>query len=149
METLRITASIYKQIINTIGYFPPECGGILGAAADGLVTEFYFDAYGKSTPNSYTPDIQSINEILINDWMPRGVLMVGIVHSHSNNIPFPSCGDIRYGIRILQALDTVDKFYLPILTHSDKDTRLDCYAIRHDPEKQFVCQTVDYVIADL
>ena len=148
METIRIAASVYKQIMDTIGRLPPECGGVLGAAENGFITEYYFDSHGKSAPNGYAPDIQSINRMLTDDWMPRGILMVGIVHSHSNGIAVPSCGDFSYGIRILQALDTVDEFYLPIVTQTDGKVRLDCYAICHDPERQFICRKVDYVIAD-
>ena len=97
----------------------------------------------------YAPDVFGINNMLIHDWMPRGIFMVGIVHSHANEVLAPSCGDISYGIRILQALDTVDKFYLPIVTNSNGVIKMSCYGIYHDPERQFVCKKLPHYICDV
>lgn len=123
-EKLRITSEIIHQIEQTIGKYPPEHGGILGAKEDGIISEFYFDHLGKSSSNGYSPDVESINKLLIEDWMPRNVYMVGIVHSHNHNISALSCGDVHYGIQILQALDSVDAFYLPIITISNEGVSL-------------------------
>lgn len=148
MKVLRVSKSVYVQIVNTLGKFSPECGGVLGAGDDGIITEFFFDETGKSTPTGYTPDVAAINDMLINDWMPRGILMSGIVHSHSNRNTVPSCGDIGYGIRILQALDTVDRFYLPIVTTDNGQVKMDCYVVCHDKQYGFVCRTVEWDIVD-
>ena len=148
MKKIIMTKAVYRQICETIGCCSSECGGILGAAEGDAITDYYFDSTGRSLPNGYAPDVETINRILANDWMPRGVLMVGIVHNHTNNIPAPSCGDISYGILILQALDTIDHFHLPILTHASDGIRLDFYVIRSDPERQFVCQRIDYAVVD-
>lgn len=148
MATLQMLKSVFANIVGTIGMRPPECGGVLGAREDGIVTEFYFDEHGKSTANGYAPDVSSINDMLARDWMPHGILMVGIVHSHSDMNDAPSCGDISYGIRILQALDTVNRFYIPIVTKSANGIELNCYVIQPDQERRFVCKKVDYMIAD-
>lgn len=148
METLKISRNVYLQIIDTIGKRPPECGGVLGAHENGNTTEFFFDEHGLSTPNGYTPDVQSINEMLVNDWMPRNILMVGIVHSHSNGIAVPSCGDVAYGIRILNALDTVDRFYLPIVTTNEKGFHITGYVIRHNAEGNPECRAVPVQICE-
>lgn len=148
MRVLKFSEVVYRQISETIGKFPPECGGILGARESGLITEYYFDVSGTCSPKGYAPDVQRINEILINDWNPRGVIMVGIVHSHANGVIVPSCGDINYGIRILQALDTVDEFYLPIVTVGET-MRMQCYVVSPDPERQFVCRRLDYDVVTL
>ena len=116
MEILKISRSVYMQICNTLGKNPPECGGVLGARENDQITEFYFDETGKSSSTGYAPDVVAINNMLVNDWMPNGILMVGIVHSHANQNKIPSCMDVEYGIRILRALDTVDEFYIPIVT---------------------------------
>lgn len=123
-EQLRITSQVIQQIEKTIGMYPPEHGGILGAKEDGIISEFFFDRLGKSSSNGYSPDVESINRILIEDWMPRNIYMVGIVHSHSGNNQCPSCGDLFYGIHILNALDTVDSFYLPIVTKQDNHLQI-------------------------
>lgn len=136
---LKITKNVYQQIMNTIGQLPPECGGVLGAGEDGMISEYYFDKTGQSTPSGYTPNVCAINKMLTNDWMPRGILMVGIVHSHANGIAVPSCNDIYYGMRILQALDTVKEFYLPIVAINGTHQRFASFVITADPQTKYTC----------
>lgn len=143
MDTLKLSKDVFSQILDSIGKHPPECGGVLGAREDGIITEFYFDEHGISSTNGYAPNVQMINEMLIYDWMPRGILMVGIVHSHSNGNGVPSCGDISYGVRILQALDTVDRFYLPIVTAQEGNIQMNGYVIQHEKIHGFVCRKVE------
>ena len=143
MHGIKMTRRVYERIVDTLGKYSPECGGVLGAGEDGVITEFFFDATGKSTPNGYAPDVKAINEMLTNDWMPRGILMVGIVHSHSNGNSVPSCGDISYGVRILQALDTVERFYLPIVTMDEGDVQMNSYEIGHDDIRGIVCRRIE------
>lgn len=86
--------------------------------------------------------------MLANDWMPRGILMVGIVHSHANGVNIPSCVDVDYGIRILQALDTVDEFYLPIVTVIDGVFKLTCFVITKHDDRKYVCREVGIIVVD-
>ena len=146
MDALKISNDVFSQILATIGNCPPECGGVLGAGNDGIITDFYFDVTGKSTPTGYSPDVTAINDMLSNDWMPRGILMVGIVHSHANGNNVPSCGDIGYGVRILQALDTVECFYLPIITTNNGQVCMDCYVICPDEQHDYVCKKIGWDI---
>jgi len=142
-EKLRITSEVIQQIEQTIGKYPPEHGGILGARDDGIISEFYFDHLGKSSSNGYAPDVESINKLLIEDWMPRNVYMVGIVHSHSGNNQCPSCGDLFYGIHILNALDTVDSFYLPIATKQGNHLQINGFIICKD---QRTCHSIPILV---
>lgn len=144
---LRLTAEVLEQIRQTVGALPPECGGVLGAGADGVVTEFFFDATGRSAPEGYAPDVAAINRVLAEDWMPRGILMVGIVHSHAGCMDVPSCMDVNYGMRILSALDTVDRFYLPIVTGVNGDFRMTGFVIEREPEGRCVCRREGWSIA--
>lgn len=105
------------EIMSAIGDSKYECGGILGAYPNRPISEFYYDKSGENTALSYTPDFEAINNILKNEWNPRGIYMVGIVHSHVNQGGFPSCGDLFYGERILRSLST-EKFFLPVITIS-------------------------------
>ena len=146
--SLSITKKVMEDIINTVGKYPPETGGILGANTNGVVTHFYYDRTGISSASGYAPDVLSVNSVLANCWMPNEIFMVGIVHSHSTLNIAPSCGDIAYGIRILQALDTVEEFYLPIVAHSEANVEMHCYVISPDPDRQFICRKVDYEIVD-
>lgn len=143
---LRLTTAVMEQIRQTVGALPPECGGVLGAGEDGVVTEYFFDATGKSSSNGYAPDVEAVNRVLAEDWMPRDVLMVGIVHSHADGTDVPSCMDVNYGMRILQALDTVERFYLPIVTGSGDDMRMTGYAIERQADGRCVCRTCEYEV---
>lgn len=148
MDIMRLTRSVYTEILHTVGHFSPECGGILGAREDGIITNFFFDANGTRSPTGYAPDVASINAMLINDWMPRGILMAGIVHSHANGVEVPSCMDVGYGIRILQALDTVERFYLPIVTWIEGKPNLTGHVIEK-VKMRFSCRNVPYEIIPL
>ena len=147
-EKLQITSEVIQQIEQTIGKYPPEHGGILGAKEDGIISEFYFDHLGKSSSNGYSPDVESINRILIEDWMPRNIYMVGIVHSHNPEIFSLSCGDIHYGIQILRSLDTVDAFYLPVVTVSSHKTILHPYVIYSKKPTDIICKDIPLTIVD-
>lgn len=153
MKNAKVTSLIFKksiidEIVNTIGRYPPETGGILGANSSGIISYYYYDRTGKSTVHGYAPDVSAINKMLTEEWMPAEIFMVGIVHSHSNMNGVPSCGDISYGVRILQALDTVDEFYLPIVTQSERGFEMFCYVICRDPERQYICKKTDYTVID-
>lgn len=110
-----IYRKVYDELRESLGSRAPECGGVLGAVPGEAVSEFYFDELGKSTKNSYTPNVESINRVLTEDWAPRGVVMVGIAHSHSGEGNFPSCGDLYYCEQIMKAAG-ITKFYLPVVT---------------------------------
>jgi len=147
-ERLLITKEVIHEIFATVGSYPPETGGILGAGSSGVISHYYYDRTGKSSVNGYAPDIDAVNSILTDYWMPNGVLMVGIIHSHSNGVSVPSCGDINYGIRILEALDTVDSFYLPILTRANGIPELICFEISRDSDGKYCCKRIDFDICD-
>lgn len=115
--TMYIYRKVYDELRESLGSRVPECGGVLGAIPGEAVSEFYFDALGTSTESSYTPDVDSINRVLTEDWAPRGIVMVGIVHTHAREGNFPSCGDLYYCEQIMNAAG-LTRFYLPVVTLS-------------------------------
>lgn len=137
--------AVYDQIFDTIGKKPPECGGIIGAGEDGVISQYYFDVTGKSEPDAYIPDVESVNQVL-EAWHERGIHMVGIVHSHQAGMSVPSCGDIAYGARILEALDTVDRFYLPIVVSQEDVPRMLGYVLFEEDQRILCKETVIHVI---
>lgn len=143
MHEMRVTTAVLEQIKSTVGKLQPEQGGVLGANEDGIISEYYFDKNGTSTSTGYVPNVTMINDVLANDWMPRGILMTGIVHSHANEVNVPSCIDVGYGIRILQSLDLVDKFYLPIVTVMDGRFTMTCFVIAKGLNGQYTCRQID------
>ena len=148
MSRITLTPKVYSQICHTLTSHLPESGGVLGGTADGIITDYYFDATGISRPDAYIPDVEAINRVLAEDWMVRGVLMRGIVHSHANGVDVPSCGDIAYGVQILAALDTVEEFYLPIVTVENGEFRMAGYVLRRNDEGRVLCRAVPVVICD-
>lgn len=143
-QKLVLTNQVLEAIKQTIGSRPAECGGILGTDDTGIITSYYFDETGTGTEDSYEPDVETINSILTNEWLPKGIQMVGIVHSHANGHDVPSCGDIHYGMRILQSLDEQEKFYLPIVTQTDGCVKLTAYALENNEAFGTVCRKQEW-----
>ena len=148
MSRFNLTRNIYDQIRRTLTTHTPESGGILGGPPGGLITHYYFDATGISRPDGYIPDVEAVNRMLSEEWMPNGILMLGIVHSHSNGIDVPSCGDIAYGAQILAALDTVEEFYLPIVTVENGEFRMASYVLKCNDDGRVMCRAVPITIVD-
>ena len=108
--------SVIEQIRLTIGVSEPERGGILGAKSFDLpISAYYFDITSQHQKDRYVPDCNKINEVLEHQWLPRDLYMYGIVHSHDASCPFPSCGDIEYAHRIINALSYTNTLFLPIV----------------------------------
>ncbi|MBQ8496655.1 MAG: Mov34/MPN/PAD-1 family protein [Clostridia bacterium] len=112
---VEIQKAVYDDICQTLGEKEAECGGILGARMGEPISKFYFDHSGISTPDAYTPDYETINEIL-EEWAEDGMQMVGIIHSHGNEGNFPSCCDLYYCEQILRNNPSLKEFLLPIVT---------------------------------
>jgi len=146
---LKMSTGVYKKIIDSLTGASPESGGVLGAKKDGVVVEYYFDKTGKSSDKGYAPDVLAINKILSEDWMPRGIYMTGIIHSHNADNTCPSCSDIGYGARILASLDTVNEFYIPIFTLKNDVPQIHCYKIYRAENGIPVCVFCEYKIIDL
>ena len=120
---MKLTQAVYTQILETIGSEIPEKGGMLGSSDRKIATHFHYDATGASTEYSYTPNTQELNTIL-DKWSRDGIYLVGMVHSHNPGCDFPSCMDIKYAERILNALPHLSEFYLPILICEQKPTMI-------------------------
>ena len=144
-----LTQQVLDAIRQTIGTRPAECGGVLGADETGTITRYYFDETGTGTENSYEPDVDAINAVLVNDWLPGGIRMAGIVHSHANGNSIPSCGDIHYGMRILQALDGTERFFLPIVTNADGRMELNACVLEKDEDLGMVCRKLEWTITSM
>lgn len=148
MKDLIITRQVYENILHTIGLLEPERGGILGADESGVISHYYYDASAQHSCNSYEPDVDAVNNVLLNEWHPKGVRMVGIVHSHANGNSVPSCGDVNYGMRILQSLDDLEHFYLPIVTFENHTPQLTSFRVEKDEQAGYVCRMTDWSVCE-
>ena len=92
-----IANSVLDEIKSTLRL--PEMGGILGSSANNIVTDYYHDITGYTTARNYTPDIDTLNNVIF-QWHLRGIEFVGFVHSHSVCKKTLSLVDIRYAEKI-------------------------------------------------
>ncbi|MGI1659825.1 MAG: hypothetical protein ACRKFN_12810 [Desulfitobacterium sp.] len=99
---LYIKKLVLIEIENSIGMHLPETGGILGCEKDGAITHFLFDYNDKSTSYKYVPSVDYLNEYMENNWYSKGISFCGIVHSHPNNAPSLSSGDLKYAKQIIE-----------------------------------------------
>ena len=117
---IRILASAYQHILETVGSLPPESGGILvGYLDDFIVREFIFDEKGATSPGGYDPDVEFLTASL-EEARAKGYSLLGGLHTHpfgcnrlsgdyGNNI-----GDVGYIKEFLKVNPHLDKFLTPI-----------------------------------
>ncbi len=119
----------YRQILETVGSFPAESGGILlGSRDDYVVRKFIFDESGSCSPGGYDPDVDFLNPLVKKEWEENGLALVGFVHSHPRGVSRLSgdwgngIGDMGYLKRIFQYIPALEKFLVPII-YSKADGR--------------------------
>ena len=114
-----MTSEVYEKIRGTVGATEAEQGGPLGGdLSAGLVSEFIHDAGGACDASSYSPDVATLNGVFRHDWGPRGISLLGFVHSHPRGFPQPSIGDAGYAAELLDSLPALDRLLLPIVDSS-------------------------------
>lgn len=115
-KPLRITREVFKDIHSTIGSYPAEQGGVLGGnREDEIVKNFYYDQSARRTSMTYSPDSEFLNKLFKKQWNPKGINLLGFVHSHPPSLRHPSSGDIKYAQNILSAIPELDRLLLPIV----------------------------------
>ena len=133
--TVSMTKQVLDQIEQSIGRHPAETGGILGSSDGGrTIDHYYFDAAAHRTSSTYTPNIREINRIIA-DWNSRGILFMGMIHSHPKGCTKPSEGDLEYAKAIISNVDVNGKLYMPIVqvnTPPDGKIRLHSYTLETD-----------------
>jgi proteasome lid subunit RPN8/RPN11 len=104
------------QIMSSIGTRSPETGGILlGPVGGSDVTHYYFDSTARCTGATYSPDHLTLQRKMRDEWLPAGLDMKGLVHSHPGNFDRLSDGDMTYIRRLLQANPDMRYFAAPIV----------------------------------
>ena len=116
-HTLRMSASVHRQIIGAIGTKIPENGMVLGGdPVDGVVRHVVFDDGAERSGSTYSPDHVRLNSLLSDWWRPSGIRLLGFVHSHPGQFARPSGGDMHYADVILKANPHLQRFLMPIVT---------------------------------
>jgi len=88
-----VTDLVYEQIRTQIAGHKPELGGALyGPRGVPVVSHFEFDAHAVTTPVSYVPSTQLIDNVVRVEGA-TGLQFKGVVHSHPSGMTHPSGGD--------------------------------------------------------
>jgi proteasome lid subunit RPN8/RPN11 len=88
-----VTDLVYEQIRAQIAGHNPELGGALyGPRGVPVVSHFEFDAHAVTTPVSYVPSTQLIENVMRVEGA-TGLQFKGVVHSHPSGMTHPSGGD--------------------------------------------------------
>ena len=122
VPALTMTREVVEAIRQTVGRRPSETGGALGGTyEDGLVAEYVFDAEARRTGATYSPNSGFLNRLFKRDWNPRGVRLLGFVHSHPRGYRRPSLGDEVYATRILEKIPDMPHLLLPLVMSAGDD----------------------------
>ena len=129
-----ITDYVFLELVRRIGVAPAELGGPLGGPGHdrrGPVTRFSFDATGRCSGATYSPNHPHLNRIFRDQWNPVDVYLRGFAHSHPTGHTQPSGGDLVYTEAILRAIPELGQLYLPIINsaHGGKAFELFSYSV--------------------
>jgi len=128
---MRMTRSVHRQILGTVGSKPPESGMVLGGdPAAGVVRDVVYDDTAMRTGVTYSPDVTRLNRVLAEWWDPSGIKLLGFVHSHPGRLGRPSSGDLEYAAVILKANPHLERLLIPILTFDPEPTLHPFVAVR-------------------
>lgn len=123
-NNMYFTDEVLYQILTEIGGKEAEQGGILlGPKGTDVVTMFGFDERGSTSAVTYSPDVDTINE-LMELCYNMDLELKGFVHSHPG-LETPSYGDVRYAQNIFAANPGLKELYLPILPYVPIDPEED------------------------
>lgn len=113
---LRLSESVLKEVVRTVGVLPAESGGACGGGEHGQdITVFHFDESSRNSAVTYSPDYKFLNKLFKEQWNPAGIRLRGFFHSHPGRMGRPSLGDEVYAERILKAIPDLDVLWLPII----------------------------------
>lgn len=100
---MKLPRSVQREILNTVGAFPPECGGILASNRQGVLADFYFDQAAGTGNQCYAPTREAIQRKVNQNWRPEGLSFAGTVHSHPHDsLIKPSRADLEATQEILR-----------------------------------------------
>ena len=82
METLNLPRALFDQIMDTIGAYPTESGGIFALSGENTIVKYYFDSHAGTGNRFYRPSAPQITA-RVNGWLREpGISFGGYVHSH-------------------------------------------------------------------
>ena len=127
---------VLKNIEDTIGFFKPECGGIIAMDQDGVIVDYYFDVNAGTGKASYIPSRLNLQNYIRDNWSSEKLQFCGVVHSHPFcNTCEPSCIDVDMAIKIM-GINNMEIFYLLMI----QGRKMRLYYVRNDDSTQCSCK---------
>jgi hypothetical protein len=135
MKKISISRKVFYKLINRLSSRTVESGAILlGPANSNAITHFYFDRGATCNGSSYSPDYKYLNRKMRDEWLPAGLDMKGIAHSHPGNLACLTYGDMSYIRRLMSKNPDMNTFVAPIVLPYQKSIhpmvisrdRMDC-----------------------
>lgn len=148
-KQVNITRQVFEKIINTIGSKLPESGGMLGTSDGEVIDTYVFDENALTDSSEYNPNIESLNHIIEKEWAERGIILIGMIHSHPQLIIKPSSADLQYARNIIQSFEGMKYLYIPIVNSSlNNGFSIYSYIISLDDKERPVSTKIDLYIDD-
>ena len=80
-----------------------------------IVSKYAFDLYSVNSNIDYIPNTEYLNRIIL-EWFDEGVMLCGVVHSHSNSCRCLSKQDINFALSIINnSCGQVSQLFFPIV----------------------------------
>lgn len=99
---------------NNVGKYAAETGGMIGSKKDESIIDLYeFDADSKNTPGSFYYNQEKMS-VVYRDWVAKGYVANGFVHSHPIGAIRPSYHDISTALLHMNFWER-DYFQMPII----------------------------------
>ncbi|HEV2864314.1 MAG TPA: Mov34/MPN/PAD-1 family protein [Pyrinomonadaceae bacterium] len=118
---VRMHARAWSKLLENVGRWPAERGGIFVGQSPFYVEDFIFDNSSRHRGAIYEPDADYLNEILERHYEPHGLRFVGVGHSHPAGLWRPSgddhWGDIKAARNNLlsKSNDYLEALFIPII----------------------------------
>ena len=124
MKKIPISRKVFYELMHKLSSRPAESGGVLlGPVGSNAITHFYFDRGGVCTGDSYSPEYNTLNRKLRQQWRPAGLEIKGIAHSHGGNLNSLTYGDMSYIKRLMSRNPDMSIFVAPVVLPYQKSVQ--------------------------
>jgi len=124
----------YNRIIAELQDYLYEWGGMIGQHEKSLCADqFLLDRRHTASKQetSYKPNTEYLNDVLVREWYPNRIKLVGMVHIHFE-YPYPSLQDKRYAKEIYDSIMQEDFHIIIFFKEVNKDPQLFSFASRYE-----------------
>lgn len=114
---VKMKLCVYKKIMETLGVYPPERGGVL-AIQNGIITDYYFDNEAEINSSIYIYKPSKQIGTVVDQWKAEGKGFGGLIHSHPGAGIQLSSWDIRFAKQLIER-NHLDGVFMPIFNRNE------------------------------